>query len=143
MQCHTKIIKINSHSETALNRTAEKVSSKPDEGNRLSSLVLLDISKAFDGMNHELLSAILFYVGFGHDAITLMRSYFNNRTQFRETFGAASVINGPPQGSILGPILFSIYSCNLVNCLKHCNAHLYADDTQLYLFYHLNQKVII
>ena len=42
------------------------------------------------------------------------------------------VLSGVPQGSILGPLLFSIYTRNITSCVKHCKVHQYADDTQLY-----------
>jgi len=103
---------------------------------RVSALVMLDFSKAFDTINHEILLAILHFIGLGESACALLSNYLLNRNQRVIISGHFSedcrVRSGVPQGSILGPLLFTIYTSQLANSVKHCNLHMYADDTQIY-----------
>lgn len=98
-------------------------------------LVLLDYSKAFDQIDHVLLLAILGHIGFAPSAVELIRSYLIGRTQYVETDKGSStpepVHCGVPQGSVLGPLLFCIYTFFLTNGLKYCIDFRYADDTQI------------
>lgn len=79
---------------------------------------------------------MLKYIGFSEGAISLLSNYLQNRQQCvvidNNLSDYISIKSGVPQGSILGPLLFSIYSTHLVKSLQHCKFHLYADDTQLY-----------
>ena len=106
------------------------------DNNEVTALVLLDYTKAFDFLNHTILISILHYVGFSNSAIDMIKSFVTDRTQcvkIDNTFSdSINVTTGVPQGSILGPLLFSIYTSNFHTCLKYCNYHFYADDTQLY-----------
>ena len=103
-------------------------------------LVLLDLSAAFDTVNHAILLNCL-EENFGVAGIVLIwiRSYLNGWTQ-RVVVGNAksqsiSLSFGVPQGSVLGPIPFTLYTCPLGSiCRKHgITCHLYADDQQIYL----------
>lgn len=120
---------------TALLEVVDDVLTATD-ANKLTVLVLLDYSKAFDRINHRLLLAMLHYYGFGADAEALMSSYLEGRQQKVILNNAdcqpLQISSGVPQGSILGPLLFIIYTSNLKNCLRHCKVHFYADDTQIY-----------
>ncbi|CAH0559663.1 unnamed protein product [Brassicogethes aeneus] len=106
------------------------------DSNNMAALILLDYSKAFDLINHKLLLAILKFIGFGYTSVIFLKMYLSDRQQcvrIKNNISTPVEIKcGVPQGSILGPLLFAIYTSQLVKCIKNCNFHLYADDTQLY-----------
>ena len=102
-------------------------------------LVLLDLSKAFDTVNHELLLAKLKYYNFSSIAIKWFCSYLFNRRQRTVLPATDNCVShvlelkaGVPQGSILGPYLFTLYTSDIYEVVKCFTAHFYADDTQLY-----------
>jgi len=105
----------------------------------LSLLILLDLSAAFDTIDFDLLVEDLFEYGFRDDALKLLESYLKER--FQKVSGHDSVSDplelffGVPQGSVLGPVLFSLYTFKLARILEAhgVNYHFYADDTQIYM----------
>nr|CAI5869801.1 unnamed protein product [Callosobruchus analis]CAI5869804.1 unnamed protein product [Callosobruchus analis] len=121
---------------TALLKVTDDIMEATDR-NELTALALLDYSKAFDTLNHELLLAILEFIGFSKESVQLIRSYLTNRKQIVKINARFSesktVISGVPQGSILGPLLYIVYTSQVHTCLKTCSIHTYADDTQIYL----------
>ena len=95
-------------------------------------VVLLDLKKAFDTVNHEILLCKLERYGFDYKALDLLKNYLTDRTQRCQLNGMLSdqrrITCGIPQGSILGPLLFIIYINDLPNCLKRTTPRMFADD---------------
>lgn len=113
---------------------------KAMDNSSLTILALLDLSKAFDCVHHELLLTKLRCNGFSNSTVKWFRSYLSDR--FIRVFvndcifsNWARVTTGVPQGSVLGPLLFILYLFDLPKVLKYCSFHLYADDVQLYLHF--------
>ena len=106
------------------------------ENSELVFLVLLDYSKAFDCANHRLILAKLKAAGFRNDSLEWISSYLGGRSQKVITklgeSGWSEVVNGVPQGSVLGPLLFTVLVSDLRDAIKRGRYHVYADDTQLY-----------
>lgn len=112
------------------------------------ALVLLDMSAAFDTVDHSLLLFRLEnHFGIKNDALQLIKSYLENRTFsviINEEVGDPELLRyGVPQGSVLGPLFYLLYTTEMENIVKSygLNAHLYADDCQIYFsFQPENQK---
>ena len=97
--------------------------------------VFLDLKKAFDTVCHPILINKLQSFGVGGLELDWFTSYLSNRKQITEvgtaTSDMASVIFGVPQGSILGPLLFTLYINSLPSIVSNCKVNPYADDTAL------------
>ena len=97
--------------------------------------VFIDLQKAFDTVNHEILLEKLNHYGIRSKENNWFRSFLTNRKQYVSINGFFSqtkiVRCGVPQGSTLGPLLFLIYINDLNNALDKCRIHHFADDTNL------------
>ena len=90
----------------------EKWKASLDKGEYVS-VIFMDLSKAFDTINHDLLLAKLKAYGFSHNALAFMLSYLKNRSHrvnINNNFSTwEEIIAGAPQGSVLGPLPFNIF----------------------------------
>ena len=123
------------NSQHALLKFLETCKITMDNGDFAGAL-LMDLSKAFDCLNHELLLAKLHAYGFSRSVLALIHGYLSNRRQRVKINGSFSMWKntnlGVPQSSVLGPLLFKIHINDiflLMNGTEICN---YADDTTLY-----------
>ena len=100
----------------------------------MTGMILIDLQKAFDTIDHDVLLQNLYVIDFRKHAINLFQSYLSNRwflVNLGNNFSQpTSVSCGVPHGSILGQLLFLIYVSDMSQAVK-CDLFLYADDTCL------------
>ena len=125
----------NGHSTThALLDMTEEIR-KHIDNNKFAVGVFIDLQKAFDTVDHEILLQKLHHYGIRGTANNWFRSYLTNRQQFVSIDGENSTLkpmsHGVPQGSVLGPLLFLIYINDLHNAIKYSKTRHFADDTNL------------
>ena len=109
---------------------------KAVDNRKVFGVVITDLSKAFDCICHDLLIAKLNAYGLSLPALKLITDYLQNRKQRTKIVSIYSdwedIISGVPQGSILGPLLFNIFLCDLFLEDKNNYFANYTDDTTLY-----------
>ena len=110
------------------------------DNNKFTIGIFLDLSKAFDSVNHDILLHKLEHFGIRNTALKLISSYLSNRKQYVRFNNSDSdfktLTHSIPQGSILGPLLFNIYINDINNSVNKLKLVLYADDSCFYLSHH-------
>ena len=121
----------------ALISLTESIRKNLDEGN-IGCGIFVDLQKAFDTVEHDILLSKLEHYGIRGLANEWFKSYLSNRKQYVSINGydsnLADVKFDVPQGSVLGPLLFLIYINDLNQVLTFCKVHNFADDTNLIHF---------
>ena len=124
----------SSHStELAVLELVERIITDMDK-NLIPINIYLDLSKAFDTLDHDILHKLEYY-GFHNKSLNLLKSYLSNRLQYVELYELSSELLplkvGITQGSVLVSLLFIIYMNDLVSATDCFYPIIYADDTTL------------
>ena len=120
----------------ALINITENIRKALDDGN-IGCGVSVDLQKAFDTVDHQILLAKLNHYGIRGVSHDWFKSYLSNCSQYvsinEYDSGLAAINCGVPQGSVLGPLLFLLYINDLNQAIKFCKVHHFAAETNLYV----------
>ena len=134
--CYQFGFRKNHSTDLALIQLVKKITSCIDQ-NKVTAGVFLDLSKAFDPIDHQILFYKLERYGIRGVALQWIKSYFQNRkqiVQYNNVSSSANIITcGVPHGSILGTLFFYLlYVSELPNALRFAESLLFTDDTSIY-----------
>jgi len=125
----------NFSTEQAILEVTDKLKEAIDK-KKISCGVFLDLSKAFDTVNHKILLSKLYAYGIRGLPLCWFESYLKHRTQYVKLGDVESsklpILCGVPQGSTLGPLLFLLYINDLPNCCEGPSFRIFADDTNIF-----------
>ena len=134
---HQSGFRKNHSCETAIQTVIDDWKMIISEGD-IVGVIFLDLKRAFETVDRDRLLNKLYQYGIRGMVLEWLRSYLNNRTQqvrFNEQWSKRITTKyGVPQGSVLGPLLFTIYINDIVQiCPEECNIKMFADDTIIYV----------
>ena len=111
--------------------------------NELTDGIFIDLRKAFDTVDHDILITKLDHYGIKGLPNDWFRSYLKGRQQYigNQASTIKEIVSGVPQGNVLGPLLFLIYINDLHSCLKYSSAYHFADDTNITLLDSLQETL--
>ena len=126
----------NHSTSHALNYSISQIKSALRRGDHVLG-IFIDLSKAFDTIDHDILLKKLEHYGVRGQPLALLKSYLSDRSQCVNVLGETSeilpIIYGVPQGSCLGPLLFLIYINDLGKISQDSELILFADDTNIFV----------
>ena len=125
----------NNSADTCISQLTDMILNGAENGKH-TGMVLIDIQKAFDPLDHKILLDKMKCIGFSGKTIIWFHFYLTNRAIFVSlgiVFLEAGTINcGVLQGSILGPLLFLLYINGILQALSNTHTYLYAEDTRIF-----------